>query len=68
MISTRDLDELPDIVSLRRLTRSLAMLDALAAVYRHEPLTAALIGRLNGGLWLVIFRSHHRGIADAQAR
>lgn len=29
MISTRNLDELPDIASLRRLTRSLAMLDAI---------------------------------------
>jgi hypothetical protein len=25
-------------------------LDAVAAVYRHEPLTAALIGRLNGNV------------------
>jgi hypothetical protein len=62
MISTRNLTRLADIPSLRRVTRALAILSPdwepryyerdvaevdVSAVYRHEPLTAEMVARLN---------------------
>jgi hypothetical protein len=56
LISTSDLAGLPDPASLRRVMQALAMLDAIveldlpsdaiARVYRHEPLSPALLAAL----------------------